>query len=409
MNKRLIDRQLVGDFLVLLFFFISGNPAFTHGFMGKYVNILMFLVILAVVHFKIPVKCWKEMLRWSFLLGMIFMCQFFLLGHITILGSANYVIKMMCAIMLAFTLGDSARDSALRVMTVLCLISLFFYSFNLFGIRFPSLVDIQSKSQSLIIYTQTWDDETGSLFRNSGPFWEPGAFAGYIIIVLLLHIDQVNELWNKHKYEVIVLFLTLLTTTSTTGYIVMMFLLVYNAVKLIDNKYLSVACVALLLTISVFAFVNFDFLGEKIQNEIFDIEIDNPLMLNYSRFGSIIFDAQYIASHPLFGNGLDFSTRYRFHDYIFTAEELTGFGNGFTGSIASMGLLFMLAFIIGIYFNPTLKRKWGVILSVILLLQGEYFLNYPLIMILPFVDFGSETVNAKHKFKFIWRKKEIEG
>ena len=74
-----------------------------------------------------------------------------------------------------------------------------------------------------------------------------------------------------------------------------------------------------------------------------------------------------------------------------------------------MGLLFMLAFIIGIYFNPTLKRKWGVILSVILLLQGEYFLNYPLFMILPFVDFGSKTVNEKHKFKFIWRKKEIEG
>ena len=149
MNKWLIDRQLVRDFLVLLFFFISGNPAFTQGLLGKYVNILMFLVILAIVHFKIPVKCWKEMLRWSFLLGMIFMFQFFLLGHITILGSANYVIKMMCAIMLAFTLGDSARDSALRVMTVLCLISLFFYSFNLFGIRFPSLVDIQSKASRL--------------------------------------------------------------------------------------------------------------------------------------------------------------------------------------------------------------------------------------------------------------------
>lgn len=91
------------------------------------------------------------------------------------------------------------------------------------------------------------------------------------------------------------------------------------------------------------------------------------------------------------------------------AYHYTGFGNGFTGSIASMGLLFMLAFIIGIYFNLTLKRKWGVILSVILLLQGEYFLNYPLVMILPFVDFGSKTVNAKYKFKLIWRKKEIEG
>ena len=189
----------------------------------------------------------------------------------------------------------------------------------------------------------------------------------------------------------------------------MMFLLVYNAVKLIDNKYLSVASVALLLAISVFSFVNFDFLGEKLQNEIVNMDIENPSMLNYSRLGSLMFDAQYIASHPLFGNGLDNSTRFRFHNDVFTDEELSGFGNGFTGSIASMGLLFMLAFILGIYFNPTLKRKWGVILSVILLLQGEYFLNYPLIMILPFVDFGSETVNTKQKFKLIWRKKGIEG
>lgn len=61
--------------------------------------------------------------------------------------------------------------------------------------------------------------------RNAGPFWEPGAFQGFIFIALFL------LLFNKElfKYKVIILVtfvLTLITTQSTAGYLVLIISLI---------------------------------------------------------------------------------------------------------------------------------------------------------------------------------------
>lgn len=66
----------------------------------------------------------------------------------------------------------------------------------------------------------TWGlKTTGILPRNSGMFWEPGAFQGFIILAVLMILFHKDDIKNR-RIKIIVLILTLLTTKSTTGYVI---------------------------------------------------------------------------------------------------------------------------------------------------------------------------------------------
>lgn len=68
-------------------------------------------------------------------------------------------------------------------------------------------------------YTWGWDDYGKGLYivkRNCGPFWEPGAFQGFLVVAILMSIKFGDRI--KRADRKLVLFLvTLLTTLSTTG------------------------------------------------------------------------------------------------------------------------------------------------------------------------------------------------
>ena len=407
-----INQRIIDDILVLLMFCISGNPAFNSmPGLNKVVNIVMLMIILAASGLKINAKALKESSCWMIFLSIIFLAQYLMLGEITVFGSLNFATKMLCAILLASYIGARLPATAIRVMSGICAISLVFYLINLTGVRFTSPLHLDTKTEALIVYTQSWDDPYHqSIFRNSGMFWEPGAFAGYIIATLLLFIDRPKILWNRFRWQTLLLSVALLTTTSTTGYItfavlLLLFILRWNSKG--KRKVYTYIAASLLVIIAVVAFFNVDFLGQKIQRELQMTQRQTDEDVNVSRSGSILFDLQYIVTHPLFGNGLSDNTRFRFHIGTYDKEDLDGFGNGFSGCIASMGILFMLAFLISIGLNKTLTAWWMVILVVVMLLQGEYFLNYPWFMMFPFIQYGSSRrpSSPKRKIRFIWNNK----
>lgn len=71
-----------------------------------------------------------------------------------------------------------------------------------------------------MLYTWGWN---GTIFsRNSGPFWEPGAYQGFLLLALLMLIYDVDEgLIVKRKSYLLLLLITILTTQSTVAYILL--------------------------------------------------------------------------------------------------------------------------------------------------------------------------------------------
>lgn len=74
----------------------------------------------------------------------------------------------------------------------------------------------------------TWGMNGTISLRNSGPFWEPGAFQGYIWIAVLFLLFDIDKKCIKYRKAVLALFIiTLLTTQSATGYVLLILAFVF--------------------------------------------------------------------------------------------------------------------------------------------------------------------------------------
>ena len=178
----------------------------------------------------------------------------------------------------------------------------------------------------------------------------------------------------------------------------------YNMRSHVKNKLLAIILLILTIPIGIFAYKNFDFLGDKIETQFADA---NELFLfsqgttDHGRFSSIIFEWKYIKDQPIFGNNFSKETRFRFHPELFFLEQEGGFGNGFAGILSAMGIPFFIYFLFRLYNNKTILLKGAKIFMIIYLvlqLQGEAFFNYPFIMAFPFIQFhqGNRLVSAKY-------------
>ena len=117
----------------------------------------------------------------------------------------------------------------IRFIVIICLVSLFCFLIANFD---PDTAyklcqpgyDWRTRYGYSFFYTWGWN---GVIFkRNSGMFWEPGAFQGFLFLAMLLMIFETDLYRIKHrKSAFLVLTITMLTTQSTTGYILLIILI----------------------------------------------------------------------------------------------------------------------------------------------------------------------------------------
>lgn len=385
------------NFLMVLLLCISGNPLFTQGetILNRFLYPLAFFLILIVYSSKIPTKAWNKTILWCFVLSFIFIGQYIVFKYVTVLGCFNYLLKVVIGILSAYLLGSRFPMVYLKVMVAISIISFPFFFLNAVGLQFPA-ISLPMGRESLIIYTQSsqalLEGSQSGIPRNFGFFWEPGAFAGYLIIAFILFIDELDWLIKYKRRDVIILLVALLTTISTTGYLVLSVIVLFYILQ--KRKGPGTILLAIIVVgAMVFAFMRLDFLYNKILAEYTVLEYQDWDTVNLSRFGSVLFDWQYIVLHPIVGNGLADITRFSMH--IGLSERLGGFGNGFTGAIHILGVPFMLIYLIAIYRNRTIEHKWIVLFLIVLLLNGEYYLDYPLFFSLIYVSYGLGNKQSK--------------
>jgi hypothetical protein len=241
--------------------------------------------------------------------------------------------------------------------------------------------------------------------RNAGMFWEPGAFSGYLIMGLVFLSLAKNE-FSKRDYRIylIILSLSIITTRSTTGYVVYPFALLlhydwsaFTLGKRIERGLLAFfIIIPLIVTIGFVSYRNLDFLKNKIEKQFQSVEV-NREGWHLTRFGTLLFDWEYIKSRPFTGWGLHEDTRYVFHPRI---EDLMGMGNGFSDFTAKFGMLGMTTWLLSVFigFRRLIPNNQfqpiHIMFIIVLLLQGEQFLNHPFWIGLAFLD--SPEINHEY-------------
>lgn len=231
--------------------------------------------------------------------------------------------------------------------------------------------------------------------RNSGMFWEPGAFQGYLILALVfLAFIKHDTPRKQYIYYLAVLCAAVLSTFSTTGYIALGLipLLHYEwrtqdprqmVFRILVGVYLVLPC---MVGGGLYAYKTLPFLSDKVHEQYLMVEMRRPKW-ETQRYGSLVFDWKYISTRPLFGWGINWHTRYALDPE--SIDVRMGHGNGMSDFTASFGFLGMciwsLATFLGIQRFVGAYQCCLVMLILFLLLQGERFLGHPMFLGLMFL------------------------
>lgn len=381
-------------FPMFLLLGLSGNPLITTTSYSKIILIAYSLILIAFAILSINIKDLKKGLGiLTILLVFILTIVFFqskFLGFVSYPGVISFFIKIVLGLTTLIFYKQRKIDFLdvyIKTAAILVIVSLLFFVLNqfvYFGLELKSSI-----TKSLILHTMILKYPDELIARNCGMFWEPGAFSGYLILALVF-VALKNRKFQIGPYskEVVIIFIGVLTTMSTTGFLILAILLLLFAFQNYRRgRIIVIPLIAIMIGLSYF---NLDFMKNKINSQFKDAIVMNDDDISSSRFGALKMDLQYIKSQPVFGNGLHIKTRFRFHPEI---KGDIGHGNGMSNFIASWGiplfLFWMICLIRFSYFVSKSKLTAFASLSVILLLlQGEQFLNYPLFLsffALPFV------------------------
>lgn len=389
--------------LISLLLFFSGNPLAPYLF-GKFSGTVGLLLTILIIHRKFEIE--KDFIkRYRYILvliAVIFGLQFILLPTISELAIINLLLKILMGGLIFNYLKESFVFNFFLVLSGLSLISLFFFIFiNVFGLTLIPYILLRPEVKSYIFYGTSYAIH---LKKNAGMFWEPGANAGILTLCLALNFKNLKLYWDKYRFKLIIILLTLISTQSTTGYIVgFAIALLYFMQQ--QNYIFSVIFLSALLSLGIFIYQKTDFLKGKIESQLQNASEQNIGEFSNSRFGSIIFDWHYIKKHPIIGNGFDIKTRYEDHQYMFIGAkgDVIGSGNGFSNYLAAMGIFFIIAYFYFLYKAIALYGRWFsffILFVVLLNLQGEQWFNYPLYLGLPFIIYFKKQINKSQIPKY---------
>jgi len=376
--------------ITIIIVVISGNPAALA--LGKeLIYIGVFVALLLYWLAKKPITTRNDFAILVFFSALVCL-HLFEFGLFVFKADAGFL-TMLGIAFLTVSLVPQFRLQYVKVMYGLAWISLVFYLPTQLGIDLAGMLSFTRIpiENSAVTHIGIHNFHTPEEVRNSGMFWEPGAFAGYLVLALLflLTSDEVAQ----DRFKPIVLTVALITTQSTTGYVAL-FLLV--AIYL-NRKYplkghplrWAVASIAftILIGLSYAAYNTIPFLREKIISQMENARI-GAHGYRINRFGNLLYDMDFIAERPLVGWSMQPNTRLDLDPEV--AELLASQGNGLSGFAVRFGLP-ALAIYLWLTFRGMRARSGNTVsaflatFAVAAALMGEQFLNFPLFATLMFL------------------------
>jgi len=350
-----IGKQRAEDFLVVLVVLISaqGNIiAISDG-------LLFFTLGFAYYLFKKKKnKIQSNFFIFTLAYGVITFIYYLKFGWINPSSTLRAYLKILTAYLTVYVLKDSLFQKFETIIFRFALISLPLYAIQL--VAYQNLKGIIGLPESIfpfLDYRSNWyvnsvfftlnDD---AISRNSGFCWEPKGFANLLCVALIINLLNNKFTVNKRG---IVLLITLLTTFSTVGYVILITcigtLYIYN-----QNARLIFLMIPFFIPMG-YLLLNQEFMLNKIKNEFNDRET----YLDYSttefdqetkslgRFGSLMVDLKDFPKNPIFGVGMQDNERTQ-GQFTYLVRV-----NGLSETLSRFGLVGILFVIITVAISST--------------------------------------------------------
>ena len=381
-------REVVDYSLMFLLISISGNPFFS----GKIIAACVFFYAF-FLFIKRKNKFNKEFSVLFLFLVIVTILQSFKFNFFPITTLSGVYIRVLTAYFVVKVVGFRFISYYINILYFIAVTSLIFYlisniSINIlipFSVNTSNIESVYPRFSVFGVFTYIKD----FTIRNSGPFWEPGAFSGYLILAFIFNFF--SHLKNKKKIRLLLL-ISIITTMSTTGYIAVFVFYLFSIQKKIKSTLLKFFVFAILLFAGFFAFSQINFLGNKIDKQISNTKQIQDLETSGSgRFLSYLKDVKDFEGHEFIGRGFHSETRflYKIENQIRTV--------GLTDIIVKMGLPFILFMFFMFYeslrsflFFHNYNEQifvFTLFLTFLILLTSEVYFNYSLFWAFLFLKF----------------------
>jgi len=274
-------------FFVFVIIFSGGALAFVRS-QGAMILLGTGAALSLVLHGMFP--------RRSFFTALLVWMGYFVLSTLSIGSFHPYFMLEIPILMLAgYALinvwGNKIFEHYSRCIYILSAISLVFYAWHLvlpgtlrnFVDAFDCQGDLFPQAWrncgSVIIYSINETVGTGGIPRNCGFCWEPGPFSCFIVLALFFNYC-LNTPEKRSRKINLILIAALLTTFSTTGYMMFGCLAIYYIWQH-QNNLVRIGSIFAVL-VAVVLFFQLDFLGQKVQDQL-EMTNDWSILVENSR------------------------------------------------------------------------------------------------------------------------------
>lgn len=334
--------------LVYLLLFVSGSWRYNLS-ADKYLIIVFLISFLAWYQYSDRKISGSFLLYTAVFAGFLFAISLYTAGSLSLASVISSTIKIVLPYFIIKTVAGRFVDTYIKVVVFLAVISLFGYLSDVFNLldgivrKLPSVQDV-GYDGILYLYRFSWHIE-----RNNSIFFEPGAYQAFLNAALFFLFFIRTSFSIKRKWIYItILTITLITTFSTTGYLIFAVLLLVFFIKsplLSPGKKMMIAVLGI-IALGVFSSQFYSTVLVKVNDYLTANEYD----FGYSaqnRSADAKTDLKVFRKN-IFGAGYD--EYFREFSIAGRVDPERGFSsNGVTKMLAVYGLPFSL-FVFGSYY-----------------------------------------------------------
>lgn len=379
-------RTFTDYFLLLIVIAISGIP-----YLSTTILYIPIFSLLLVIFFLRKLSFEKPFVYFILIVFLITILQIYTFDVFYFESTLGVILRIFIAYFIIKILNIKFIKYYMNILYIISIVSLIvFIPISIFPsialIIKNSVVPIfdifniaQSPHKTILIYNLTHIDS----FRNSGPFWEPGAFGGYLLIAFIF-----NQITYNHKKMNFIFLITIATTLSSTAYIATGIFLTLFYYKKISNIFLRYILVSLIIGSGIYLYNTLDFLGKKIELQFEKTKnahvygTDN----NTQRFLNILRDYEDIKNHEIVGRGSNPMTRY-------SQKQLEQIRTvGLTDVMVRFGIPFFILILYLLYKSansinkfPSIYTNFAFLLGILTTLMSEVYFNFPIYWCLLFL------------------------
>jgi len=274
-----------------------------------------------------------------------------------------------------------------NIIVIIAAISVVLYWFNADIVASGVFPRVKTDEQTTYINLLVYCINTSIVHRNSGVFWEPGAFQIYLNLALLYVLH--NTTLKRRGIKIAILIIALLTTISTMGYICAALILIAYFLRTdMKAKFKGLA-----LVLTIFWALGSIILPIVIESFSYKFGLDGGGVSQNvtSRINPFLLDLHLISDNPIGLFGVDYyAEKLREYSMIYALPYVSS-SCTITMVAAVYGLIPGLIVAYGVFLisRKFLNKKvnWILVVPLMLMFTTESFLTFPLYYYLAFMGY----------------------